>query len=182
MSAGLTTSAEATAATAERATWERLGITLCNLFVSSQPQLVSLKFNGQHVCGGPYQPGTAGIQWTEAEAKIIRSKIVSLWKNWKKTVQDFDFGTPEATNTDYVYDPNKRTYTKDCKSGLCDTYWRDEKRLSGIAFTERKAIRLSFHDCIPYTDDTGGCDGGLNFNENLEGNMALQHSVAILVK
>merc|ERR1719331_3045639 len=28
---------------------------------------------------------------------------------------------------------------------------------------ENKLIRLAFHDCIPYEDGTGGCDGCLNW-------------------
>ena len=58
-------------------------------------------------------------------------------------------------------------------------------RLGNIAFTERKAIRLAFHDCIPYENGaggtTGGCDGCMNFDENHEGNNVLQHTAAILV-
>ena len=30
--------------------------------------------------------------------------------------------------------------------------------------TENKLIRLVFHDCVPYEDGTGGCDGCLNWN------------------
>ena len=42
-----------------------------------------------------------------------------------------------------------------------------------------------FHDCMPYEDglggSEGGCDGCLNFKENIEENNVLQRSVAILV-
>ena len=66
---------------------------------------------------GPYQPGTPGIKWTEDQASIIRSKILYLWKNWKKTAKDFDFGNPDqqeptGTNTEYVYDPERKLSTK----------------------------------------------------------------------
>ena len=76
--------------------------------------------------------------------------------------------------------------TKDCgDKGLCSTYWAYDLRLGNIAFTERKAIRLAFHDCIPYDNGaggtTGGCDGCMNFDENREGNNVLQHTAAILV-
>ena len=47
-------------------------------------------------------------------------------------------------------------------------------------FNEPKAIRLAFHDCMPY-DDGGGCDGCLNFEVNEDEHNVLQHSVAILV-
>ena len=51
-----------------------------------------------------------------------------------------------------------------------------------IAFNERKMLRLAFHDCVPYEDGTGGCDGCLNLDENLEGNDGLQFTVAVLEK
>ena len=75
---------------------------------------------------------------------------------------------------------------KDCgNKGLCSTYWDYDLRLGHIAFTERKAIRLAFHDCIPYDNGaegtTGGCDGCMNFHENQKGNNVLQHTAAILV-
>ena len=66
---------------------------------------------------GPYQPGTPGIKWTEDQASIIRSKILYLWKNWKNTAKDFDFGDPgqqepTGTNTEYVYDPERKLSTR----------------------------------------------------------------------
>ena len=42
--------------------------------------------------------------------------------------------------------------------------------------------RLAFHDCMPYEDGTGGCDGCLDFNENEEDHNVLQPTVAILVQ
>ena len=30
-------------------------------------------------------------------------------------------------------------------------------------FSERKALRLGFHDCLKYKDGSGGCDGCLNW-------------------
>ena len=96
---------------------------------------------------------------------IIRSKILHLWQKSKEFAKDFDFGTSEAKNTDYVHDPTKKLSTKDCgDKGLCSVYWAEGLRLSGIAFTERKAIRLAFHDCVPYADGTGGCNGCLDWN------------------
>ena len=66
---------------------------------------------------GPYQPGTPGMKWTEDQASIIRSKILYLWKNWKETAKDFDFGDPgqqepTGTNTEYVYDPERKLSTR----------------------------------------------------------------------
>ena len=50
-----------------------------------------------------------------------------------------------------------------------------------ISFQERKAVRLAFHDCVPYKDGTGGCDGCLNFDENFHDNHGLQTTAAMLV-
>ena len=47
-------------------------------------------------------------------------------------------------------------------------------------FNEPKAVRLAFHDCMPY-EDGGGCDGCLNFEANEDEHNVLQHTVAILV-
>ena len=47
-------------------------------------------------------------------------------------------------------------------------------------FNEPKAVRLAFHDCMPY-EDGGGCDGCLNFETNEDEHNVLQHTVAILV-
>ena len=46
---------------------------------------------------------------------------------------------------------------------------------------EPKAIQLAFHDCKLCTDGSGGCDGYLNLEENIEDNNMLQPTVAILV-
>ena len=56
-----------------------------------------------------------------------------------------------------------------------------EKRIGNIAFSKPKAIRLAFHDCMPYEDGSGGCDGCLSFEENGQEHNVLQHTVAILV-
>ena len=42
--------------------------------------------------------------------------------------------------------------------------YKDMKRVGrGQAITENVLMRLVFHDCMPYTDGTGGCDGCLNW-------------------
>ena len=56
-----------------------------------------------------------------------------------------------------------------------------DKREGNIAFSKPKAVRLAFHDCMPYEDGTGGCDGCLSFEENEHEHNVLQHTVAILV-
>ena len=35
---------------------------------------------------------------------------------------------------------------------------------TGTQVTENKIMRLAFHDCVRYTDGTGGCDGCLNWD------------------
>ena len=66
---------------------------------------------------------------------------------------------------------------------MCSQSWLSGKRESNMAFKEPKAIRLAFHDCMPYTDGSGGCDGCLNFQDprNEDTNNMLRPSVAILV-
>ena len=34
--------------------------------------------------------------------------------------------------------------------------------------TESKLLRLIFHDCIPYADGSGGCDGCLNWKNQTD--------------
>ena len=129
-------------------------------------------------------PGTPGVKWTEAQAKIIQEKLYRLWKTSWGTLQDFDFNNTDATDTDYMYDPNRRLSTLDCEirgDDMCSQSWFSGKRESNMAFKEPKAIRLAFHDCMPYTDGTGGCDGCLNFKENDDTNNMLRPTVAILV-
>ena len=43
--------------------------------------------------------------------------------------------------------------------------WRGtgQEGRGSLAPTENKLFRLAFHDCIPYEDGTGGCDGCLNW-------------------
>ena len=41
-------------------------------------------------------------------------------------------------------------------------YGKDAK--AAYFFSERKVLRLGFHDCLKYKDGTGGCDGCLNWH------------------
>ena len=161
----------------------------------------------------PYQPGNAGGAWTPSQAEIIRDKLVLLWKKKSFYIEkiidtvfkDKDGDLHEERNskaepayTDYFYDPEvqlsynlhgRRLSTVDCKDkkeDLCRTYW-SSKRMGDLAFTETKAIRLAFHDCIPYKNENGdgthgGCDGCINFDENVVHNNVLQPSIALLVR
>ena len=42
-------------------------------------------------------------------------------------------------------------------------YGRGHWGVHGKQVTENKMLRLAFHDCVRYTDGTGGCDGCLNW-------------------
>ena len=120
--------------------------------------------------------------------QTCRNKLFKLWmKNeMRNTVKDFDQkvhglgGNPGYT--DYLHEDDLRLSTVDCNMGKdqCRTSWN--ARLSDINFSPAKAIRLAFHDCQPYIDGSGGCDGCINFDENVAENDVLQHSVAILEK
>ena len=119
--------------------------------------------------------------WTEETALILATKLRYLWKHAIEIFKDFDLkSNPEATSFDYVYDPKAILSTIDCND--CEDLVDGEKRQKDLSFTERKTLRLIFHDCMPYEDGSGGCDGCLNLDENEKGNLGLQHSVAVLVR
>ena len=84
-----------------------------------------------------YIPGMAGKAWDDKEVETTRRRILMMiYPVW--TVQK-EMGTAEnnlGTN------PNTR-------KGLV---------------TENVIMRLVFHDCIPYADGTGGCDGCMNWH------------------
>ena len=120
---------------------------------------------------GVYQPGTPGVSWTENQAYIIKSKLLKLWKTPRKYVKQIDLGLNSNLAIKYVYDPKLKTvnpdYEKCISKEACDEQFRNGKRLMSFEFTERKAVRLAFHDCLGYLDNPkGGCDGCLNFDEN----------------
>ena len=133
--------------------------------------------------------------WSELRAQIIKEKLITLWDNqYKYTTsivdkhfEDVNSRLSEksvgAKNGDWLYDPTEKLTTLDCidSEDLCRTYWSD-KRTSNLAFSETKAIRLAFHDCVPYEGGIGGCDGCINFDDNLVHNNVLQPSVALLVR
>ena len=133
----------------------------------------------------PYKPGNPGAPWTDDQATIIRNKILYLWRTdvLMSNVERFDFKNPNASDTDYIYEPDRRLTDLDCNINemMCRTSWNKNTRLDAIAFSPEKAIRLAFHDCQPYVDGSGGCDGCINFEDNVAENDVLQHSVGILV-
>ena len=107
-----------------------------------------------------------------------------------KEVQEFQwrddkFLHDEKLAKEYLYDPDGKLAKADCdkrNEANCGGWFDDDwRRSEDYAFTERKMLRLTFHDCVPYEDGTGGCDGCLNFDANHDDNIGLQHSVAVLV-
>ena len=81
-----------------------------------------------------YQPGTTGGDWNEEEIESTRRRIMKIM-------------TP-------IWEEKNELGTATTKSG------RNEE--TGQV-TENRILRLVFHDCIPYKDGTGGCDGCLNW-------------------
>ena len=79
-------------------------------------------------------PGNPGAAWTEEEIESTRFRIL------------------QAIHPDW--DVQKEMYGV---SGMLTT--REHSMPS-----ENKILRLVFHDCVRYTDGTGGCDGCLNWS------------------
>ena len=125
---------------------------------------------------------TSSDPWTEKRANIIRDKLLFIWENAKPITMEFD-GRYNGTFSDYLYDPGQRTYTRKMFSpGKGLPQFSEPTRLHSVGFTPSKALRLAFHDCIPYENGDKGCDGCLNLDENLEDNAGLQITVAVLEK
>merc|ERR1712066_742836 len=83
-----------------------------------------------------YVPGTPGADWTSEEVETTRQRI-------------FQIMTP-------VWDEKEEL-------GLAGAGGRNENNFPG-QLSENVILGLVFHDCIPYADGSGGCDGCLNFN------------------
>ena len=87
--------------------------------------------------------------------KVIRLKLRKIWENAVKITQLFDpkYGNADDFYEEYLYDPNGNTTINDCKpqmqnKGNCANWWGEKRRSQDIAFTERKMLRLAFHDCF----------------------------------
>ena len=81
-----------------------------------------------------YQPGTPGGQWTADEVDSTRQRVLQMITPIWKVKKDMGLGNSLGQNPD---------------GGEC---------------TENALLRTVFHDCIPYADGTGGCDGCLNWS------------------
>jgi len=82
-----------------------------------------------------YQPGTSGGDWNEEEIESTRRRIMKIM-------------TP-------IWEEKKELGTSTSNS-------KTNQGAKGQV-TENVILRLVFHDCIPYKDGTGGCDGCLNW-------------------
>merc|ERR1719189_1389693 len=82
-----------------------------------------------------YQPGTPGASWTEDEVESTRQRVLQMIHPDWKVKEEMGIADGGGLLQD--------------KTGEC---------------TENVLMRLVFHDCIPYMDGTGGCDGCLNWS------------------
>ena len=83
---------------------------------------------------GVYVPGTPGAPWSQDEVIAVKAKLrMSFAKYW---------AMPSQANTALgTTDPGD----------------------NGGGYNAAKVVRLAFHDCVKYTDGSGGCDGCLNW-------------------
>merc|ERR1719210_2086290 len=81
-----------------------------------------------------YTPGSPGAAWSRAEVLAVKAKLrMSFSKAW---------AMPGWANTALgTTDPGD----------------------NGGGYSAAKVLRLIFHDCLKYSDGTGGCDGCLNW-------------------
>ena len=91
---------------------------------------------------GEYTPGTPGGPWTYDELLIVRAKLWSLMIDGRAQT---------------LY--KKIPYNDRPMAGELDEKWINK----GLQFFPAKLLRLIFHDCLKYTDGSGGCDGCLNW-------------------
>ena len=95
-----------------------------------------------------YTPGTPGGPWTFDELLIVRAKLWSLMIDNR------------ARNLYKKIPYNERPMADELDAaGLMENKWINK----GLQFFPAKLVRLGFHDCLKYTDTTGGCDGCLNW-------------------
>ena len=87
----------------------------------------------------PYVPGTPGGEWSEEELRVVKAKLHAIY--------------------------TKGVYAMELLYGRDELYegGKIKEKIQGAWPSAPKAIRLIFHDCLRYTDGTGGCDGCLNW-------------------
>ena len=91
---------------------------------------------------GEYTPGTPGGPWTYDELLVVRAKLWSLMIDGRAQT---------------LY--KKIPYNDRPMADELDEKWINK----GLQFFPAKLLRLIFHDCLKYTDGSGGCDGCLNW-------------------
>ena len=83
-----------------------------------------------------YQPGSPGAAWSPEEVETTRQRILQMiHPDWSVKMS----------------------------MGVADQKLGRNKDGGPGEVTENVLMRLVFHDCIPYADGTGGCDGCLNW-------------------
>ena len=86
-----------------------------------------------------------GAAWTEEDISITRERVFAMIS---------------------PVEEDKIANYYDYPSGSRETRFKD-KPFSGrkglASVSENTLLRLTFHDCLPYKDGTGGCDGCLNW-------------------
>jgi len=96
-----------------------------------------------------YEPGQPGDAWSPAEIDVVREKIVEMIEplNWYKKNRRH----------------NNTRYTGQFIAEGTFNFKEEIISYERVPKTSR-LIQLAFHDCLRYTDGTGGCDGCLNWN------------------
>ena len=105
--------------------------------IKSKMNLYLLLLFSVYCTNATYIPGSPGGEWTKNELLTVRAKIWRL-----------------ITDTKAI-----KTYEQKIIKRKSNA---DERQ--NLLFFAAKLIRLSFHDCVPYKDWTGGCDGCLNWS------------------
>jgi len=139
-------------------------------------------------------PDVPGVEWSDTVISVMRKKIDLLFDKPKKYVWGkFSLNSSATDYNKYVYDPTGQTLypPRDrCidpdPEGKCDHIFNSIEDKHQLDFSAEKVLRLAFHDCIPYITEEGviegGCDGCLNMDQDLKGNMGLQYTIATLEK
>ena len=105
-----------------------------SLYFSFKIRIHLLVFLFGAITAQEYIPGTPGAPWTLEETLVIKAKLNAIYHKW---------GGHDALRELY--------------GNTNGSNWQDVP-------TAEKALRLGFHDCLKYSDGSGGCDGCLNWD------------------
>jgi hypothetical protein len=106
--------------------------------------------------GGASARSPRGKDWTEAEVLDVISKIVMVAKGAWYPELVYEAGAPYECRQ--VETNNSCVRWSDNDEGQ-----QSQARYHAYMPITPKLLRLGFHDCLKYTDGSGGCDGCLNF-------------------